>query len=83
MTYSCAISDKSASIAYRNMKQGGNSKREQQEMENMGMEEVDAPRKEVGKTSKNPWITFVKKYSQENGIKCNEALREIIKIRII
>jgi len=27
MTYSCAISDKTASVAYRNMKQGGNSKR--------------------------------------------------------
>jgi len=29
MTYSCAISDKSASIAYRNMKQGGNQKEEE------------------------------------------------------
>jgi hypothetical protein len=43
----------------------------------MGMEDFDAPMKQVGKTSKNPWITFVKKYSQENGIKYNEALREI------
>ena len=77
ITYSCAISDKSASVAYRNMKQGGNSKRERVEMETMAMEDVDAPRKQVGKTSKNPWITFVKKYSQENGIKYNEALREI------
>ena len=77
MTYSCAISDKSASVAYRNMKQGGNSKREKQEMDDMGMEDFDAPMKQVGKTSKNPWITFVKAYSQENGIKYNEALREI------
>jgi ribosome-binding factor A len=36
--------------------------------------------KQVGKTSKNPWITFVKAYSQENGIKYNEALREIKKL---
>jgi len=37
MTYSCAISDKSASVAYRNMKQGGNPKNERVDMENMGM----------------------------------------------
>jgi len=46
----------------------------------MAMEDVDAPKKQVGKTSKNPCITFVKKYSQENGIKYNKALREIKKI---
>jgi len=77
MTYSCAISDKSASVAYKNMKQGGNSKRERVEMESMAMEDFDAPIKKVGKTSKNPWISFVKKYRQENGIKYNEALKEI------
>ena len=49
-------------------------------MENMMSEDVDAPKKQVGKTSKNPQITFVKKYSQENGIKYNEALREIKKL---
>jgi len=49
-------------------------------MESMAMEDVDAPKKQVGKTSKNPCITFVKKYSQENGIKYNKALREIKKI---
>ena len=65
ITYSCAISDKSASVAYRNMKQGGNSKRERVEMENMAMEDFDAPKKEEGKTSKNPWITFVKAYSKK------------------
>ena len=75
ISYGCAISE--AGPAYRNMKQGGNSKREKQEMNDMGMEDFDAPMKQVGKTSKNPWITFVKKYSQENGIKYNEALREI------
>ena len=41
------------------------------------MEDFDALIKKVGKTSKNPWIEFVKKYSQENGIKYNEALKEI------
>jgi len=75
ISYGCAISE--AGPAYRNMKQGGNSKREKQEMNDMGMEDFDAPMKQVGKTSKNPWITFVKAYSQENGIKYNEALREI------
>ena len=33
----------------------------------------NAPLKQVGKTSKDPWITFVKKYSQENGIKYSKA----------
>jgi len=78
ISYGCAISE--AGPAYRNMKQGGNSKREKNERESMGMEDFDAPMKQVGKTSKNPWITFVKKYSQENGIKYNEALREIKKL---
>ena len=59
------------------MKQGGNSKRERVKMDTMAMEDFDAPIKKVGKTSKNPWITFVKKYSQEIGIKYNEALKEI------
>jgi len=80
ISYGCAISE--AGPAYRNMKQGGNSKREKQEMNDMGMEDFDAPMKQVGKTSKNPWITFVKAYSQENGIKYNEALREIKKLGI-
>jgi len=75
ISYGCAISE--AGQAYRNMKQGGNSKRERVEMDTMAMEDFDAPIKKVGKTSKNPWITFVKKYSQENGIKYNEALKEI------
>ena len=78
ISYGCAISE--AGPAYRNMKQGGNSKREKQEMNDMGMEDFDAPMKQVGKTSKNPWITFVKAYSQENGIKYNEALRQIKKL---
>jgi len=75
ISYGCAISE--AGPAYRNMKQGGNSKRERIERESMMGEDFDAPIKKVGKTIKNPWITFVKKYSQENGIKYNEALREI------
>ena len=66
ISYGCAISE--AGPAYRNMKQGGNSKREREEMESMAIEDFDAPIKKVGKTSKNPWITIVKKYSQENGI---------------
>jgi hypothetical protein len=78
ISYGCAISE--AGPAYRNMKRGGDTRRERVEMENMMGEDVDAPKKQVGKTSKNPWITFVKKYSQENGIKYNEALREIKKL---
>ena len=63
ISYGCAISE--AGQAYRKMKQGGNSKRERVEMDDMAMEDFDVPKKQVGKTSKNPWITFVKKYSQE------------------
>jgi len=59
------------------MKQGGNSKRERVEMDTMATEDFDVPMKQVGKTSKNPWIEFVKDYSRKNGIKYNEALREI------
>ena len=75
ISYGCAISE--AGPAYRNMKQGGNSKREKQEMENMMGEDFDAPMKQVGRKSKNPWIEFVKDYSRKNGIKYNEALKEI------
>ena len=46
-------------------------------MDDMAMEDFDAPKIEVGKTSKNPWINFVKAYSKKNGFKYNEALREI------
>jgi len=70
ISYGCAISE--AGPAYRNMKQGGNSKRERVEMESMAMEDFDV--------SKNPWIEFVKDYSRKNGIKYNEALREIKKL---
>ena len=45
ISYGCAISDKSASVAYRNMKQGENSKRERVEMDNMMGEDNDAPEK--------------------------------------
>ena len=75
ITYGCAISE--AGPAYRNMKQGGNSKRERVEMESMAMEDFDVPKKQVGRKSKNPWIEFVKDYSRKNGIKYNEALKEI------
>ena len=75
ISYGCSISK--AGPAYRNMKQGGDTRRERVEMESIAMEDFDAPIKKVGKTSKNPWITFVNKYSQENGIKYNEALKEI------
>ena len=78
ISYGCAISE--AGPAYRNMKQGGNSKREKQEMENMMGEDFDAPMKQVGRKSKNPWIEFVKDYSRKNGIKYNEELREIKKL---
>ena len=78
ISYGCAISE--TGPAYRNMKRGGDTRRERVEMESMAMEDVDAPKKQVGKTSKNPWITFVKKCSQENGINYNEALREIKKL---
>jgi len=81
ISYGCAISE--AGPAYRNMKQGGNSKRERVEMESMAMEDFDVPMKQVGRKSKNPWIEFVKDYSRKNGIRYNEALREIKKKRII
>ena len=47
MTYSCAISDKSASVAYKNMKGGGNTRREREEMESMSMEDFDVPKKNI------------------------------------
>jgi len=75
ISYGCAISE--AGQAYRNMKQGGNSKSERVEMDDMGMEDFDAPMKQVGKTSKNPWITFVKAYSQKNNLKPKDAMKEI------
>jgi len=75
ISYGCAISE--AGPAYRNMKQGGDTRRERVEIESMMREDFDAPIKKVGKTSKNPWINFVKAYSKKNGIKYNEALREI------
>jgi len=52
ISYGCAISD--AGPAYRNMKRGGDTRRERVAMESMAMEDVDAPKKQVGKTSKNP-----------------------------
>ena len=77
ITYSCAISDKSASVAYRNMKQSGNSKRGRVEIRNMASEDFEAPIKQVGKASKNPWIQFVKEYSQKNNLKTKDAMKEI------
>ena len=50
ISYGCVISE--AGQAYRNMKQGGNSKRERVEIESMAMDDFDAPMKRVGKTSK-------------------------------
>jgi precorrin-2 methylase len=76
MTYSCAISDKSASVAYRNMKK---------ELNEMDMEDFDAPnivkiKKQVKKQqqpkTKNPWIQFVKEFSEENNLPWNVALKE-------
>jgi hypothetical protein len=32
--------------------------------------------------SNNPWINFVKNYSQENGIKYNEALKEVKRLNL-
>jgi len=43
ISYGCAISE--AGPAYRNMKQGGNSKRERVKMENMVSEDFDATKK--------------------------------------
>jgi len=45
ISYGCAISE--AGQAYRKMKQGGNSKRERVEMDDMAMEDFDAPEKKV------------------------------------
>jgi hypothetical protein len=78
ISYGCAISE--AGPAYRNMKQGGNSKRERVEMDDMAMEDFDAPKIEVGKTSKNPWIQFVKEYSQKYNLKPKDAMKEIKKL---
>ena len=75
ISYGCAIFE--AGSAYRNMKQGGDTRRERVEMESMAMEDFDAPMKQVGKKNKNPGIEFVKEYSRKNGIKYKEALREI------
>ena len=43
ISYGCAISE--AGQAYRKMKQGGNSKRERVEMDDMSMEDNDTPEK--------------------------------------
>ena len=43
ISYGCAVSE--AGPAYRKMKQGGNSKSERVEMDDMGMEDNDAPEK--------------------------------------
>ena len=45
ISYGCAISE--AGPANRNMKQGGNSKREKIEMESMAMEDFDVPKKNI------------------------------------
>jgi len=45
ISYGCAISE--AGQAYRKMKQGENSKRERVEMDDMAMEDFDAPEKKV------------------------------------
>ena len=78
ISYGCAISE--AGPAYRNMKQGGDTRRERVEMENMMGEDFDAPMKRVGKTSKNPWIQFVKEYSQKYNLKPKDAMKEIKKL---
>ena len=78
ISYGCAISE--AGPAYRNMKQGGDTRREKEEMESMAMDDFDAPMKRVGKTSKNPWIQFVKEYSQKYNLKPKDAMKEIKKL---
>ena len=75
ISYGCAISE--AGPAYRNMKRGGNTRRVKNERESMTGEDFDAPIKKVGKTSKNPWIQFVKEYSQKNNLKPKDAMKEI------
>jgi hypothetical protein len=86
LSYGCAISE--AGPAYRSMKKGGNSKKEKEEMSMMMGEDFDAPEelkitfeKKKGK-SNNPWIDFVKNYTQENGIKYNESLKEIKRLNL-
>ena len=86
LSYGCAISE--AGVAYRSMKKGGNPKQEKEEREMMMGEDFDAPEElkitfEKKKAqSNNPWINFVKHYSQENGIKYNEALKEIKRLNL-
>ena len=86
LSYGCAISE--AGPAYRSMKKGGNPKQEQEERGMMMGEDFDAPEelkitfeKKKGK-SNNPWIDFVKNYTQENGIKQNESLKEIKRLNL-
>ena len=86
ISYGCAISE--AGVAYRSIKKGGNPKQEKEERGMMMGEDFDAPEElkitfEKKKSkSNNPWINFVKNYSQENGIKCNEALKEIKRLNL-
>ena len=70
----CAISE--AGQAYRNMKK---------ELNQMGMEDFDAPnivkikkqvRKQQQSKTKNAWIQFVKELSEENNLPWNVALKE-------
>ena len=92
ISYGCAISE--AGPAYRSTKKGGNPKQEKEEREEMMGEDFDTPKTPTKKRitvkksptptkkSKNPWINFVKTYSQENGIKYNEALKEIKRLNL-
>ena len=92
ISYGCAISE--AGVAYRAMKKGGNPKNEKEERGLMMGEDFDAPKAPTKKRitvkksptptkkSKNPWINFVKTYSQENEIKYNEALKEIQRLNL-
>ena len=63
ISYGCAISE--AGPAYRNMKQGGNSKIEKEVMEDMAMEDNDAPEKlypyHLYKANKSNHFLFIKK----------------------
>ena len=64
------------------MKQGGNSKRERVEMDTMATEDFDVPMKQVGNKSKNPWIEFVKDYSQKIILKAKDAMKEIKRLKL-
>ena len=83
MSYSCALCDIKTKGLYTPLKQL--KKNELKENDEMGMEDFDAPnvvkiKKQVKKQQqtkpKNKWVEFVKKFSIENNLPYNVALKE-------